>query len=62
LSEKLVITLLRKDRKRTGFVTDYDIQDSLKSVGMSLKNKQIGQLTYALHQNVYGSFSYPELI
>ena len=63
--EKLVAELIRIDKGNKGtrgFLSNSKIHQCFDQIGMILKKKQIGQLTYALHQDLDGAFSFPELV
>jgi len=49
-------------QEKTGFLSAEGIANCFWSVGISLKPKQIGQITFGLHQDFEKNFSWPELI
>lgn len=58
----LIDKLISADPDKTGFVSSMDIANAFQDSGIFLKNKQVGQVTFPLHQDFDKLYSYPELI
>lgn len=61
MSARFVELVIMEDRQKTGYLSNQQVHNCFYDVGMELTKKQIGQLTYCLHQSYDGNFSYPEL-
>ena len=61
-TEKFCESMVREDHHKEGFLSNRQLHRCFQSIGMELTKKQIGQISYPLHQDAQGRFSYPELL
>lgn len=61
-TEKFCESIVREDRHKEGFLSNRQLDRCFHAIGMELTKKQIGQISYPLHQDDQGRFSYPELL